>query len=597
MLAKRMGFFGRSIRSGTAGVATILLLAVLGLTVSTEPPPANAAAQAPDYAAQAQAIAEAFRKLGLSPQITNNQNVTGSDNYYSIKAERSQSQPTQIASHLAYVMKSPGGIPDLVALRTISPPPPFRALSLGVDPATLSGSSSTPDQRSGGQATYFTNNDAVVRLGCGNVFAILAFHYDAQLANKDEMMARAETARQQNQLEQEAETTARQFYQALKSLNACPSGAPPAARLNVGIAGNYDAVKSLVDVTAGVENRPGVGIGDDYYTWSLDAKSIKKGIELKTIQVSTTGLAQGKHEISVVVSQTVNTAIGTAAFSFEIGKAAAPAQPPASSAAAQVQLITPSGAQAVNPGVKTPVTLPPGSKAELRAQCEGKVYALLFAAVSQRWYSDKVKFTVLALLQQRLCDKLQAAQVVAWAGGRSRPFLFLDAAVDPVVQAQIESSDGAIQLEVPHALVNVDASTPVVTVSAAGKNAFEVAHDSNANTTTVSVSQGRVTIQPKNPALKATTLERGNGVAISQNSIGPAVVPTPDSDVTGALALVTCGGVSCLGVLALLAGMVAFTRSRRSPGRTAALPVVPRPGTLPEGPPPNTGSRPTDLPL
>lgn len=67
----------------------------------------------------------------------------------------------------------------------------------------------------------------------------------------------------------------------------------------------------------------------------------------------------------------------------------------------------------------------------------------------------------------------------------------------------------------------------------------------------------------------------------------PPSIPTGDTT-SGALALMLCGGVPCLGAFALLGGIVLFTRSR-----TRARPAEPRPSGLPEQSAPR---KPTALP-
>jgi hypothetical protein len=120
-------------------VATVLLVTIL-LSGSLAPRVTDAAppAQAPDYAAQAQAIAQAFRQLGLTPQITDNRSISFSDNYFSVRADRTLRNPTRMEGHLAYIMKDPSVIPSQVAVGG------GKTLSLGREPASMIASSGTP---------------------------------------------------------------------------------------------------------------------------------------------------------------------------------------------------------------------------------------------------------------------------------------------------------------------------------------------------------------------------------------------------------------------------------------------------------------------
>ncbi|MBI4670370.1 MAG: hypothetical protein HY741_01705 [Chloroflexi bacterium] len=169
----------------------------------------------------------------------------------------------------------------------------------------------------------------------------------------------------------------RQIDEKLKNAPPC-AGAPTAVpgRLNVGIGGNYDEANDRVNVTADVTQRPNVGIGDDYYEWTLDGTPIQKGKELKSIEYDTTNLAEGEHEIVVKVTDIKNNVSGGATYRFTKTKAPTGGQPPKPPNAAQVQLTTPSGTETPSPGVKTPVTLQSG-KAEIQARCEAAVYGLL----------------------------------------------------------------------------------------------------------------------------------------------------------------------------------------------------------------------------
>lgn len=586
-----------------ATIALTLLLTIL-FSGSLAPRVTDAAppAQAPDYAAQAQAIAQAFRQLGLTPQISNNENLPGSDNYYSVKAERGLSNPTRTESHIAFISKKADDIPDLVAMRMVSPPPPLRSLSFGRDPASITGSSYTPDQTSGGQRIFYTINDATVRFGCNTVFVIMMFHYDAQLGVRDETSARAETARQQTQLEQNAENTARQFYQALQTLNACSSSgaigvghgcsynepnispgqlrcaatttnALPNATIEYAwkLDGNAQSEKgnsftradkdiapgthTLVVVAKDTKNnkeasssftfaKPGGTMSVSVQcavradnasavTCYADVKDAPAGAALTyewtwnnasegepSRTLNKTGLKDGSYTITVRAKESSSGKTASASTTVQVSAPAQPpaakppaAQPPEICPTAQTTLTSPTGTQTINPNVKTPITLVPGSKAELKAQCCQKVYALLYMATITDIEEFRMYFLGYAIMQQILCDRIKVAAPVqiARAGPLARPLFQQGAAPDTAAQIQIEVSEGGVQLEIANAQVGVDAVTPAVTVSAIGMNTFEVTYDPATNASAVSVSRGQVTVQPSNPAQASSTwtLDKG----------------------------------------------------------------------------------------
>ena len=102
--------------------------------------------------------------------------------------------------------------------------------------------------------------------------------------------------------------------------------------------------------------------------------------------------------------------------------------------------------------------------------------------------------------------------------------------------------------------------------------------------------------------LNTTKAEVGPIRGVGEIQHAPSVPqPTPGSGagshtgdaMSGALALMLCGGVPCLGVLVLLGGIVLFARSRTRARPAAPPPAAPRPSGLPEQGAP---SKPTDLP-
>jgi hypothetical protein len=299
-------------------------------------------------------------------------------------------------------------------------------------------------------------------------------------------------------------------------------------------------------------------------------------------------LADGLYIITVRATDSNSGKTAQGSTTVQVGTASA--QPPASSAGGQLQTTMPSGTQTANPGAKTTINFPPGSKskAELKAQCENKVYTLLYIALVTGNELVKQGALANAILMQILCDKITAVpQQIARAGQPRHPLL-LEVAPDIAVQIQIELAEGAIQLEVVNAQVAVDAVTSAATISAVGRNTFEIAHDPATNASFVSVSQGQVTVQPKNSALQPFTLQPGKQVQVTQNNVSAvSAIPTSWTHLGGLASLAVRGGVAGLGLLALLAGFVTFTRSRARQAR----PSPPPPSGIPE-----RGQRPSDLP-
>ncbi|MBU1747757.1 MAG: hypothetical protein KKA73_08705, partial [Chloroflexi bacterium] len=311
---------------------------------------------------------------------------------------------------------------------------------------------------------------------------------------------------------------------------------PPAGSLNVGIGGNYDEDQDQVSVTAGVENRPGVGIGDDYYEWSLDGASIHEGKEQKSLQYNTASLAAGEHVIVVKVTEKVNNvsgASGTATFKFTKKKAPTtapppvqpPAQPPAASAGAgTVEVTTPAGTTTVQPGGQASVQVPPGGQATVKLSCEElkQTYELLRLV----WLDDEDMglraghwqvLSLIAHLYEVRCGKVLGSssnpRAVALAGNLAALRL---AAEEWPVHLGVSVQEGPARFEVVHAAVALDVETATALVTSRGQNTFGVAHDPQTNVTYVAAYAGTVTVQPQNRALAPVTLQPGQRVLVTE---------------------------------------------------------------------------------
>lgn len=381
----------------------------------------------------------------------------------------------------------------------------------------------------------------------------------------------------------------------LKSLGACtgqPAQPPASGRLNVGIGGNYDENEDLVDVTAGVESRPGVGIGDDFYEWSLDGIVVKQGKELKAIQLSTANLAAGKHEIVVKVTDNVNKVSGGATFTFEIKKGGPPAANPPASASGTLTVETSGGSKTVNPGGSTQLEARPGDKVSMKMVCENLVsLGLLFVlaggggeeGVPEVWrdYYNVGLRILLAVEKLNCIEHLSRAGQVAMADSPSVPGFRIMAMPNAPVQLKIEMVQGPLRVDMTDdkVVMEIDTSTSIVT--SVGKNRFDVLFAPKTGNTIVAAHQGTVSVQSQDSQLPPVTLRAGQYVTVTESGISPiAAIPTGSDPLAGMAIITVCGGASLLGLLALFAGVIVLTRSRRQPAKpSAAPPAVPERAT------------------
>lgn len=315
----------------------------------------------------------------------------------------------------------------------------------------------------------------------------------------------------------------RQIDEKLRAAPAC-AGATTAvpARLNVGIGGTYDEANDRVTVTAGVENRPNVGVGDDYYEWTLDGTPIQKGKELKSIEYDTSSLSAGEHEIVAKVTDIINNVSGGATYKFTKTKPGAGVQPPKPSSPAQVQITTPSGTQTVNSGTKTPVTLSSG-KAQIQAKCDAAVYGLLTYLVYKEGDDPDAQMfrgraLALAILVQAYCDKLLAAHSMA-SSELARP-LALQTPQDMGAAIEMDVQDGAGQFEISNSKTAVRFLTANAQADAYGQQSLIVGYDPATQTTLVRMLNGSVNVSPKNNSLAPVTLQAGQSVLVTADKFG-----------------------------------------------------------------------------
>lgn len=320
-------------------------------------------------------------------------------------------------------------------------------------------------------------------------------------------------------------TIQQQIDEKLKAAMPCTGAQPPAAgRLNVVLGGSYDEANDRVTVTAGVENRPNVGVGDDYYEWTLDGVTIQQGKELKSLEYDTSSLAAGEHEIVAKVTDIPNNVSGGATYKFTKTKAPGNAQPPKPANAAQVQITTPAGTQTANTGVKTAVVLPSG-KAEIKARCDAVVYGLLtYLLYKEGDDPDSMMFKgralSLAILVQAYCDKLLALRPVDSLSGLARPAA-QGTAQDAAALMQIEVQEGIGQFQITHAKAAASFETGTARIDAYGKQTLIVAFDPDSQTTLVRALDGRATVTPNNNSLAPAVLTAGQQVRVTADSIGP----------------------------------------------------------------------------
>ncbi len=319
--------------------------------------------------------------------------------------------------------------------------------------------------------------------------------------------------------------TQKQIDEKLKNAPPC-AGAPTAVpgKLNVGIGGNYDEANERVNVTADVEQRPNVGIGDDYYEWTLDGALIQKGKELKTIEYDTTNLAEGEHEIVVKVTDMIKNVSGGATYKFTVKRKKTNTQP----TVPQIQLNTPSGTQNVNPGVKTNNTLPDG-KAEIQARCDAVIYGLLTYLLYKEGDDPETQFYKsralgIAIMVQAYCDRLLAARPFETTRVLARPLAQVPQQVGAEIQMDVTQGIG--QFEITNARVAMTFDTATARITTFGKQTLLVAFDPDTQTSFVRALNGSVSVTPKNNSLQPVNLNAGQQVTIKQDSIS-AVTSAP----------------------------------------------------------------------
>jgi hypothetical protein len=88
-------------------------------------------------------------------------------------------------------------------------------------------------------------------------------------------------------------------------------------------------------------------------------------------------------------------------------------------------------------------------------------------------------------------------------------------------QIRLGLQSGAVRFRPKLANLALDIETGTATVRSNARNNFVVGHDPDTGLTVVNCAQGRVTVDPVNPNLSSVTLETGQQVTVTTNSIGP----------------------------------------------------------------------------
>jgi hypothetical protein len=86
---------------------------------------------------------------------------------------------------------------------------------------------------------------------------------------------------------------------------------------------------------------------------------------------------------------------------------------------------------------------------------------------------------------------------------------------------RLDLQSGAARFKPKLADLALDIETDTATVRSTARNDFVVGHDPDTDLTVVICAQGRVTVDPVNPNLSSVTLETGQQVKVTANSIGP----------------------------------------------------------------------------
>lgn len=98
-------------------------------------------------------------------------------------------------------------------------------------------------------------------------------------------------------------------------------------------------------------------------------------------------------------------------------------------------------------------------------------------------------------------------------------------ALPPPLFAQIEATlavqEGAGRFKVEESFFAINIQTETTSITSVGVSDFTVGHDPSSRTSTVAAYSGSVKVQPTNPALQSVTLQPGQQVQVTRDSISP----------------------------------------------------------------------------
>jgi len=202
-----------------------------------------------------------------------------------------------------------------------------------------------------------------------------------------------------------------------------------------------------------------------------------------------------------------------------------PSNPPSNNTQPTIQIQTSQGTHTLQQGETKNITIPDGTSAEVRAECEGIYYFFLLVHASTDAEEVPFRFTLIGqgALFATLCEWLMDSQGPASAG------IVTSQSAHEILEIGVNGSGVRVESDIPVSSVKV--STPTATVSSTGANDFNVEYLASTGESKVSSSQGNVMVSSNNGG---TSKNVGNGqeVRVSTNGVGE-VAPIGSSSPPG----------------------------------------------------------------
>lgn len=223
---------------------------------------------------------------------------------------------------------------------------------------------------------------------------------------------------------------------------------------------------------------------------------------------------------------------GSFTFNCVEGSAPPTPPPPSSEQGNQVVISSNQGTDKLKPGDQKQVTLAPDESVDVKLQCEELNALIGLAMIKYEEDDDETLGLAIAVFNVIFTGGADALKVMAICGSTFAPL-----AASLHSPFKIELLQGPIEATISHQEISLDVSTPTTNVSGAGLSRFGVSHDPVTGESAVAAYEGTLNVQPKNSGLQSVTLQSGQQVAITQDSVGsvtpissgPSPTPPPSS--------------------------------------------------------------------